>query len=485
MTETPVNDSDGRPLGFDELPEAPLPRTDVTYLPDLGFQTYYDLLEVSPSSTEADLKTAYRETIKRIHPDRSDNPHAQFLMARLQEARTILLDTETRKTYHAVGHWRFIKQHTDREVSIPSHATIEPIGAPIPDLLPARPKDIDQEADAAATSESSTDSGGLTGGLTSLKESVLGSPTESIEEPGESDLNDSEISGDESARQIQDQYSNRNEAGDVIDELLEGGEPRKAETQVYNVSREFDSALAGDAVSEARFTSIKRLNLAAVGFPLFLLGAGFLLAPLPLSMDFRLAILLIVAPLVSLGPVIGFRYIAPELIDDIHRERVRSPNSRVARLTAFKYSGCALVFLIGSTVLAENGTPWTYLAGLLETGGAGLPAPWIDMAAISAPSLTLPVNIIGGLLSGVLPLLGISAGMHAFVLEPLHERLVTPEYRVIDIPNAMGAACTIMALVGLFTGVFVGSALLGGGLLAVLASALGFAGIVVIAGFSA
>lgn len=485
MTETPVDESDGHPLGFDELPEAPPPRTDVSYLPDLGFQNYYDLLEVSPSSTEAELKAAYRETIKRVHPDRSDNAHAQFLMARLQEARAILLDTETRKTYHAVGHWRFIKQHTDREVSIPSHATIEPIGAPIPDLLPARPGDIDQEADTAAVTESSTDSGGLGGGLSSLKESVFGSHAESVREHEESDSPDSNESMDESAHPIQEQYSSRNEAGDVIDELLEGGESSKAETRVYDVSREFDSALAGDALSEARFTSVKRLNLAAVGVTLVLLSAGVLFAPIPLSIDFRLAILLIITPFVSLGPVIGFRYIAPELIDDVHRERVRSPNSRVARRIAFKYSGYALGFLIVSTLLAENRTPWTYLAGLLVAWGEGLPAPWVDMAAVSAPALTLPMNIFGGLLSGVLPLLGISAGMHAFVLEPLHERLVTPEYRVIDIPNAMGAACTIMALVGLFTGVFVGGAVLGGGLLAVLASALGFAGIVVIAGFSA
>lgn len=483
MTDSPVNDSEGHPLGFDDLPDAPPPRQDVKALPDLGFQTYYELLRIAPDSTQSEIKDAYRETLKRVHPDLGDPPHAEFLMARVQEAGEVLLDTETRKTYHAVGHWRFIKQHTDREVSIPSHATIEPISEPVPDLLPER-----HSTDAAPESDSEDHSGGrsITGGLSSIKESLFeGSrePTENAE-TGTEEASESRSETD-GTRTVQESHGNRAEAGAVIDELLEGSGGRPASSaEVYDVSREFDSVLGQATESEARFRSVKRLYMSLLFVPLGLLGAGLLLGPVPIPLVLKIAIFLVVAPIASLAPIIGFRYIAPQLVDDVHRERVRTPNSRAARRQAVKYGVGALLVTVLLNVVSVNGAPWAYFPRIVAAGGIVGAAPWVDLSVIDAPALTVPVNLVGGGVSVGLPLLSISAGLHAFILEPLHERLVMPEYRVVDIPNAMGGACVVMASCALFVGVLFGTAPLDGGNISVIAMLLGLLGIATISGTS-
>lgn len=61
---------------------------------------YYDLLEVSPSASEADLKKAYRKKALRLHPDKGGDPE---LFKEVTHAYEILSDPEKRSIYDARG----------------------------------------------------------------------------------------------------------------------------------------------------------------------------------------------------------------------------------------------------------------------------------------------------------------------------------------------------------------------------------------------
>ncbi|PPQ81596.1 hypothetical protein CVT26_013571 [Gymnopilus dilepis] len=61
---------------------------------------YYDLLEVSPSASEADLKKAYRKKALRLHPDKGGDPE---LFKEVTHAYEVLSDPEKRSIYDARG----------------------------------------------------------------------------------------------------------------------------------------------------------------------------------------------------------------------------------------------------------------------------------------------------------------------------------------------------------------------------------------------
>ncbi|KAI0747777.1 hypothetical protein C8Q80DRAFT_1168402 [Daedaleopsis nitida] len=61
---------------------------------------YYDLLEVSPDASEADLKKAYRKKALRLHPDKGGDPE---LFKEVTHAYEILSDSQKRSVYDARG----------------------------------------------------------------------------------------------------------------------------------------------------------------------------------------------------------------------------------------------------------------------------------------------------------------------------------------------------------------------------------------------
>lgn len=64
----------------------------------------YERLGVSKSSTEHEIKRAYRKKAALKHPDKNrDNPHATEEFQDLNEAADILLDAKTRKLYDKCG----------------------------------------------------------------------------------------------------------------------------------------------------------------------------------------------------------------------------------------------------------------------------------------------------------------------------------------------------------------------------------------------
>ncbi len=55
-----------------------------------------DILGVSPTAGQAEIKKAFRDAAKELHPDHSDSPEAAEAFARIKEAHDALLkDAET------------------------------------------------------------------------------------------------------------------------------------------------------------------------------------------------------------------------------------------------------------------------------------------------------------------------------------------------------------------------------------------------------
>lgn len=63
--------------------------------------THYETLGIPASSTQQEIKNAYRKLIFEHHPDRNSSPEAQEMAARLNEAYGILSDTRKRAMYDA------------------------------------------------------------------------------------------------------------------------------------------------------------------------------------------------------------------------------------------------------------------------------------------------------------------------------------------------------------------------------------------------
>ena len=66
---------------------------------------YYDVLGVSKTATDAEIKSAYRKKAKEFHPDlNKDDPSAADKFKEAQEAYSVLSDEGKRKSYDQFGH---------------------------------------------------------------------------------------------------------------------------------------------------------------------------------------------------------------------------------------------------------------------------------------------------------------------------------------------------------------------------------------------
>ncbi len=68
---------------------------------------YYDALGVSRDAGQEEIKEAYREKARELHPDASDRDDAEERFKEVQKAYDVLGDEEKREAYDQMGHQRF------------------------------------------------------------------------------------------------------------------------------------------------------------------------------------------------------------------------------------------------------------------------------------------------------------------------------------------------------------------------------------------
>src|SRR3979409_2339800 len=68
---------------------------------------YYEILSVSRSATDDDIKKAYRKLALQYHPDRNSAPEATERFKEATEAYQVLSDAEKRSLYDRFGHAAF------------------------------------------------------------------------------------------------------------------------------------------------------------------------------------------------------------------------------------------------------------------------------------------------------------------------------------------------------------------------------------------
>ncbi len=68
---------------------------------------YYEVLGVSKTATQAEIKSAFRKLAKKYHPDVSKEPDAAEKFKEAQEAYAVLSDENKRKQYDQFGHQAF------------------------------------------------------------------------------------------------------------------------------------------------------------------------------------------------------------------------------------------------------------------------------------------------------------------------------------------------------------------------------------------
>jgi molecular chaperone DnaJ len=69
---------------------------------------YYEVLTVSRTATEEEVKRAYRKLAVKFHPDKNPNdPHAEESFKELGEAYDVLMDADKRAAYDRFGHAAF------------------------------------------------------------------------------------------------------------------------------------------------------------------------------------------------------------------------------------------------------------------------------------------------------------------------------------------------------------------------------------------
>jgi curved DNA-binding protein len=73
----------------------------------VGFQDYYETLEVARSASAEDIRRAYRRLARKYHPDVNKEPGAEDRFKQISEAYEVLRDDEKRARYDQLGaNWK-------------------------------------------------------------------------------------------------------------------------------------------------------------------------------------------------------------------------------------------------------------------------------------------------------------------------------------------------------------------------------------------
>ena len=72
-------------------------------------EDFYDALGVSRDASDEEIEGAYREAVRKYHPDVSDEPDAEEKFKKAKKAKEVLTDEEKRQQYDQLGHDRFVE----------------------------------------------------------------------------------------------------------------------------------------------------------------------------------------------------------------------------------------------------------------------------------------------------------------------------------------------------------------------------------------
>ncbi len=81
-----------------------------------GKRDYYDVLGVSKTASEDEIKNAYRKLALQYHPDRNKASDAEERFKEISEAYAVLSDVEKRRTYDTLGHTGFDQRYTTEDI---------------------------------------------------------------------------------------------------------------------------------------------------------------------------------------------------------------------------------------------------------------------------------------------------------------------------------------------------------------------------------
>merc|ERR1719510_388461 len=73
------------------------------FVSEIEAKDYYKVLGINKKATEKEVKKAFREKAKLLHPDKNDSPDAEQQFRELAEAYEVLSDPQKRKSYDRGG----------------------------------------------------------------------------------------------------------------------------------------------------------------------------------------------------------------------------------------------------------------------------------------------------------------------------------------------------------------------------------------------
>ena len=79
---------------------------------------YYDILGISKTTNEKDLKKAYRKLALKYHPDRNKSKDAEDKFKEISTAYAVLSNPEKRKIYDQYGHAGIDGQFNQEDIFI-------------------------------------------------------------------------------------------------------------------------------------------------------------------------------------------------------------------------------------------------------------------------------------------------------------------------------------------------------------------------------